>query len=42
VRKTVYLSVHQDKVSQRWLQTAIKTLEDGLQRINRVFPNLEV
>jgi hypothetical protein len=32
LRKTVYLSVHQDKVTQRWLQVTIKALEEGLRR----------
>jgi DNA-binding transcriptional LysR family regulator len=35
VRKTVYLSVHQDKVTQRWLQVTIKALEEGLRRIKK-------
>ncbi len=30
VRKTIYLSVHQDKITQPWLQRTIKSLEKGL------------
>jgi DNA-binding transcriptional LysR family regulator len=32
IRHTLYLSVHQDRVSQRWLQAAISALESGIER----------
>jgi DNA-binding transcriptional LysR family regulator len=35
VRQSVYLTVNKDKVSQRWLQTAITALEYGLRGLGR-------
>ena len=35
VRKTVYLSVNQDKITQRWLQISIKALEEGLRKTKK-------